>query len=56
MDAKEFEKRLIEGLKKQTPEDIKRIHDKFNAEGDYGVDKYGRSYRIPSTRKGNTDE
>lgn len=47
MDAKEFRERFLEGLNSLTSEDVKCLRDKFNSEGDYDVDEYGRSYWIP---------
>lgn len=47
MDAKEFDKKLTERLNSLTDSEICAIREKFNSEGDYGVDEYGRSYWIP---------
>lgn len=35
MNAKEFKEKLLKSLNSLTDEDIKRIRDEYNSEGDY---------------------
>lgn len=51
MTAKEFENGLISGLNKLNKQDIKKIRNEYNSEGDYGITSEGQSYYIPSQQK-----
>lgn len=48
MDAEEFRKNLIDDLNKLTPEQIQKIHDEYEAEGDYDVIPDSQNFWIPS--------
>lgn len=49
MDAKEFEKGLLDGLNKLNQYDIKKIRDEYNSEGDYGITEDGKTYETSFT-------
>ena len=51
MTNKEFEKILLDSLNSLSAEDIKRIRNKYNTSGDWGVDEMGRSYLIKNEEK-----
>lgn len=53
MDAKDFEKRLLEGLNKLSERDIEKIRDEYNSEGDYGITSDGVSYWIAPRKNEN---
>lgn len=46
MNAKEFEKGLISGLNSLSKQDIEKIREEYNLEGDYGITPEGQSYWI----------
>lgn len=48
MNVKDFEKRLLTGLNKLNKQDIEKIRNKYNSEGDYGITLDGISYWIAS--------
>ena len=50
MNAKEFEKSLISGLNSLSKQDIEKIREEYNLEGDYGITPEGQSYWIAPER------
>lgn len=47
MTAKEFEQTLLERLNTMSDDEITKIKNEYNTDGDYGITIYGQSYWIP---------
>lgn len=47
MTAKEFEQTLLERLNTMSDDEINKIKNEYNTEGDYGITIDGQSYWIP---------